>query len=667
MARNDTILIDGILDDRVAQRLPSDRRDEAFEYFAFEQVLRDADLSQDEIKAGWIDGRDDGGIDGLFVLVNGHPLAEPESFVWPRSGCELDVWIITCKHHDTFRQAPMDNLVASVSELLDLAIGNADLKGAYSDSLLKVRTSLMQAYRKVSPRLTRFNLHFVYASRGDTTSVGDSIKARSVQAVAIAKDLFGNCNATFDFVGAAELVTIHRKVRTFSLELPFLEALTRGERYVLLCRLTDFHAFVVDEAGKLRRYLFDSNIRAFMGLNRVNEDIRATLTDLNSPDFWWLNNGITILANTATVTGKSIQLEGVQIVNGLQTTESIACYFSEGNTDPGERSVLVKIIVSRDASIRDAIIRATNNQTAVELASLHATDKIQRDIEEVLLREGLFYERRTNFYANQGQPASLIVSPLYIASGYVNLVLKTPSSAATLKSRFMRSNESYSHVFAETTPLKVWPVIARILKKTDAFLDSVRPVGTGANERFLKNWRQITSFLTVARVFGRFTFSAGDLASLDVNILTDPLLESTWEFVKAHAGSHLNWKPRKSKGFVIDVCRAASTDYSLSGVEAVEKAGSTATKPVPPLPSDFVERVQAALPQQPWKPGVHREVAKQLGCGSDAVYAAIQALIANGKRYQQKDGVVYASDGTVLARDGSRMSSHKPQDQKESV
>ena len=56
MAKNDTILIDGILDDRVAQRLPSDRRDEAFEYFAFEQILRDTDLSHDEILAGSIDG-----------------------------------------------------------------------------------------------------------------------------------------------------------------------------------------------------------------------------------------------------------------------------------------------------------------------------------------------------------------------------------------------------------------------------------------------------------------------------------------------------------------------------------------------------------------------------------------------------------------------------------
>jgi hypothetical protein len=655
MARNDTILIDGILDDRVAERLPSDRRDEAFEYFAFEQVLRDADLSQDEITSGWIDGRDDGGIDGLFVLVNGHPLTDPDSFMWPRSGCELDVWIITCKHHDTFRQAPMDNLVASVGELLDLAVGNAALKGAYSDTLLKVRTSLIHAYRKVSPRLTRFSLHFVYASRGDASNVGDSIRARSEQAVGIARDLFGNCNATFDFVGAAELVTIHRKVRTFSLELPFLEALTRGERYVLLCRLADFHAFVVDEAGKLRRYLFDSNVRAFMGLNRVNEDIKATLQDPASPDFWWLNNGITILANTATVTGKSIQLEGVQIVNGLQTTESIARYFSEGHADPRERSVLVKIVVSRDAAVRDAIIRATNNQTAVELASLHATDKIQRDIEDVLLRDGLFYERRTNFYANQGQPASLIVSPLYIASGYVNFILKSPSSATKLKSRFMRSAESYRHVFPDTAPISVWPVIARILKKTDAFLDSVRPVGTGANERFLKSWRQLTSFLAISRVFGRFTFGARALSDFRLDDLTTTILESSWEFVKDQAGGNLNWKNKIGKSFVIATCRAASSHYSIEGIDIVERSGTSDPKAATPLPSDFVERVHAALPEQPWKPRTHCTVAKQLGCRSDAVYAAIQTLIADGRRHQQKDGIVYGADGAVLAVDESRV------------
>ena len=269
MAKNDAILIDGILDDRVAERLPSDRRDEAFEFFCFQQILRDADLSHDEIMAGSVDGRDDGGVDGFFVLVNGHPLIEPDSFTWPRSGSEIEVWIITCKHHDTFKQAPLDKLVASVTELLDLRHASTDLQGAYSEALLTARAHLALAYRKLSPRLKRLAINFAYASRGDAKKVGESVVSRSEQAVALANHLFGISDTSFSFIGAAELVSIHRRVRTFSLELHFLEALTRGERYILLVRLTDFHDFVVDEKKKIRRYLFDSNVRAF-GLPRFS-------------------------------------------------------------------------------------------------------------------------------------------------------------------------------------------------------------------------------------------------------------------------------------------------------------------------------------------------------------------------------------------------------------
>ena len=76
MAKNDKTLIDGILDDRVSKGLPSDNRSEAFEYLAFEQVLKEYDLSKDELELGIVDGRQDGGIDGLYIFINGHLLQE---------------------------------------------------------------------------------------------------------------------------------------------------------------------------------------------------------------------------------------------------------------------------------------------------------------------------------------------------------------------------------------------------------------------------------------------------------------------------------------------------------------------------------------------------------------------------------------------------------------
>jgi len=102
MAKNDVVLIDAIVDERLREVYPSNQRDEVFEFLAFEQVLKDFDLSREEIEAGWVDGRDDGGIDGFFVFVNGHLLQDALTFAWPKRNAEVEVRILTCKHHETF-------------------------------------------------------------------------------------------------------------------------------------------------------------------------------------------------------------------------------------------------------------------------------------------------------------------------------------------------------------------------------------------------------------------------------------------------------------------------------------------------------------------------------------------------------------------------------------
>jgi hypothetical protein len=52
MAKNDSILIDGIISQRAADRKPSEDKGEVFEYFAFEQILKEYDLSEEELAAG---------------------------------------------------------------------------------------------------------------------------------------------------------------------------------------------------------------------------------------------------------------------------------------------------------------------------------------------------------------------------------------------------------------------------------------------------------------------------------------------------------------------------------------------------------------------------------------------------------------------------------------
>lgn len=651
MAKNDVILLDGIIDQRLADRYPSSRRDEVFELFAFEQTLKDFDLSFDEIDSGWVDGRDDGGIDGFFIFVNSNLLLDTEEFYFPRSNAEIVVYVITCKSHETFQQSPLNALLASVHELFNLGLDRSNLRGVYSNELLDTRERFNQAYRRLSAANPSLIIRFVYVSRGDSSSVAENVRARAEQVVTLTKYLFSACAAQFDFLGAAELVALHRRIKSFSLSLRFIEILSfERASYVLLAQIKDYCDFVTDDNGKIRRYLFDSNVRDYLRSTRVNEDIIASLADSTAPDFWWLNNGVTMLASNANVAGKEINLNDIQIVNGLQTTESIYGYFQTAGSQSYNRSLLVKVLVSSDETIRDRIIRATNNQTAVELASLRATDKIQRDIEEILERHGWFYERRKNYYRNIGKPPDKFVKPMYLASGMVALLIKNPAKAAGLRARFMQHDDTYSQVFSDSIPLQTWVSIVEILKRIDEGLERVH----SNEERFLSRWRSLVALIVVSRLFQTFMFTAQQLIQLDVGQITLDSIKEVWLLIQTQRNNKPKPKDYKSI-LLVDRCIQAATDtYGIALPQVVGRHTINDNYSSTALLEEFLNAVDAILPEQPWKPGVHAEVASSLGCKPFKVMQAINQLIDRGRRYRQKDGVVYGTNGEILMVDSSR-------------
>ncbi|MGV0033433.1 MAG: AIPR family protein [Candidatus Azotimanducaceae bacterium WSBS_2022_MAG_OTU7] len=87
------------------------------------------------------------------------------------------------------------------------------------------------------------------------------------------------------------------------------------------------------------------------------------------------------------------------------------------NVDSENRKLLVRIVVPSAAESRDMVIKATNSQTSVKPASLRATDKIHRDIEEYLCPKGLYYDRRKNFIKRK--PRNKIIGIPYLAWRHV--------------------------------------------------------------------------------------------------------------------------------------------------------------------------------------------------------------------------------------------------------
>ena len=636
MAKNDIVLIDSIIEDMNANApMDARRKGELFEQFATEQLLKEYDLSSEELARGVVDGKDDGGIDSMYILINGILLQDDMDFSWPRSSCEITVIVITCKHYDTYRQDVINSEFATVSELFDLSIQDGSLNGQYNQDILLQRHLFKTAYVKTAAHLTNLHFKYYFASRGDSSEVGENILARAEQIKAKMKDLFSVCKADYAFIGCSELFALYQKKRQYDLALPFVKQIEQNGGHVVLVKLTDYYHFISDEEGHLRKYLFDSNIRDYMGLNSVNEDILDSLRNNNKTDFWWLNNGITILSTAAVSADGILTISNVQIVNGLQTSQTIFQFFSSEGDLNDDRLVMIKIVKQDDVDIRDSIIRSTNNQTAIALTSLFATDLRQRRIEEIMKTYGLYYERRVNFYVNQGIDREWIFDIMYLAAGYIGVVLRAPEFAARMKRKHLMNVEKYKTIFNQADSLLIWPKVARIMRMIDLelmCLQNTIPEFQYSNHR-QKRIKYVIAVIICARVIGKFDYSREDLIDMDPNLITKEIIDETWLFVKKNYGFEFMVK----RWYLNEIFKIASVKWNITqGLDYLihhdtifnDKAEKSIQENEEWIA--MAEAVKKELPPLPWHQSVAKPIALKLSLTPNKVKRLIQYLVIKG-------------------------------------
>lgn len=659
MAKNDIILLDAIIEEHKNILCPKEEIGKFFEFFCSSELLKNYDLEQKEIKEGITDGKDDGGIDSFYIFINGHLLSDTSTFTFPNANTVIDVYIITSKYHNTFKQEVLNSEISTISELFDLSLSNDELKGDYNEIIKKKRSDFVFAYRKTAVKLTSMNFHYYYVSRGDSSEVGDNIRSRANQLVNITKEFFGKTNVNYYFFGASELLECTRQKKQFDLDLPFDQCIsTSDQTFIVLTRIKDYYKFLIDDKKDLRRYLFDSNVRAYMGFNKVNSDILNTLENKKDLDFWWLNNGITMLSSSAINMGKYIQIYDVQIVNGLQTSETIYNYFSSQGCDiDDERLVMIKIITASSPQTRDYIIQSTNNQTTVMEYSLHAFDKKQKDIEDILLKNGLYYERRSNYYLNQGIDSSLIFLPLYLAAGYKTLIEKQILSGITLKQKFMRNENEYNKIFSGDN-LELWVNIAKVQRNIDLILMEMwRKNQMKLSEGLIKSLRHVVSFFCIAIYFKDYYYTTSQFKNLSVSEINKFDYEGIIKFICSKQVKHPQNCDWKSKSFVITLLKECAEKYSIKNYESFMKAYQpqvkkkivTPTTPKSPIhvSNEILEMIEKNAPNQPWEKGMSFELSKQLNIEYPVVRKGISILISKGVFKQQINGVLYNRDGTI--------------------
>jgi len=376
----------------------------AFEVFASELALRSYGLNLDEVTAGVVGGGQDGAVDSVYVFFDDTLVDEDSEVVLSESkpssfsqGRSLELWVVQAKRTASFSESALDKLENTLRRVLDLDEPLDSFSQLYNPTLLTRFDLFRRAWEKLLVRRPRLGMNVVYATPGDTRGITPQVEAKVIALRHVLSKQVPDARISVELLGSSELLARYNERPSYALPMRYQEAATSDDSHIALVTLRDYYNLIVDENGRLRRHLFEHNVRDYEGNVSVNLEIRRSLNSAVSPEFWWLNNGVTILCSAATSAGKTYSLSDIQIVNGLQTSHEIYEALRPGSpAEADARMLLVRIIVTDDPAVRDQVIRATNRQTSVKDSSLRATDEVQRNRTTSSLGTGITTGERTS-------------------------------------------------------------------------------------------------------------------------------------------------------------------------------------------------------------------------------------------------------------------------------
>ena len=157
----------------------------------------------------------------------------------------------------------------------------------------------------------------------------------------------------------------------------------------------------------IRKYgdsLFDRNIRKILEGSLKNQAIEKTISE-NPSNFWYFNNGITVVANSISVKGKvmpnpaseSFFLEGINVVNGAQTCGAIL-RASKSDIDKLSEVYLTVRVISlseRGENFEELVTRFTNTQNQIGGREFVSLDPWQQELRDSLRGENVQYSFHT--------------------------------------------------------------------------------------------------------------------------------------------------------------------------------------------------------------------------------------------------------------------------------
>ncbi len=450
-------VVEGLLRHYAAERgLPASEPKELndlFEQFSTFCVVRRyrQDFVPQDLPAG---GSFDLGVDGYAVIIRGEVYTDPveiEDAIRDERQIEVRFVVVQAKRRTGFD----GDVFAKVADGLIHLFGEEELAVRASATARQLRQCAQVVYADLSkfPKGGLPVLEIWYTSLGVVKQKTHQARIDHARRRLMATHDFES--VSISMAGAQELRDFYRDSTPVSavefrmpkwVELPKMPGVDRSMIGVVSARDIVEHV-LHDEQGSRRHHILEDNLRDFLGFVGVpvNAEIQKSLEDPDSRGrFAVLNNGITIVAPEVVATQERIRLRGAEIVNGGQTCNVLA---SNQHLLDGVM-VTVRVIQSSNEDVVDAIIRATNRQTALSEDEIKAREPFQKHVElyGVTRPAGreVYFERRRKQYG--ASPVARVINRRHLVQAYAAMWLDVPHQVTRFRPLTRQYESELFHV-----------------------------------------------------------------------------------------------------------------------------------------------------------------------------------------------------------------------------
>lgn len=468
------------------------RAGSAFMLYALENIFKNLDF--EDIESGIVDSayrgeNHDYGIDAIYLTANGELINSEEEIKDFNRDTKFCFHILQFKKGKGIGQDDLLKLKEGINEVFI----NSNMELA-KNQFMYYRMLFLSALKKnlykdfASNQIT-IKVSIVFGGLKSTVESDDLLNKQIIDIKRILSDNAYNFNEV-EVVDSNKILELSKQnndiTDVLQLDNNVIEYVAETKLnkrlvgYITLINGSDIARLV----KKWQTSLFEANIRDYYRKNDINNKIFETCINPDeSKYFWSYNNGLTITCRQVEkMPNKQYRLHGIQIVNGCQTSNALylaanniemfnqlkAKEESIGLTKPEiilknkienkflneDTTLLVKIIETDNIDLIYKITETTNSQTPIKTFSLKANDNVQQKIEMYLEKSEIYYERRINFYRNQGKKNVVSIQRLFQLQ-MAQFKFKPSQVRANTKYVF---NQNYETIFSGQTQFSLYKV-----------------------------------------------------------------------------------------------------------------------------------------------------------------------------------------------------------------